>query len=135
MVAATATDGVCQMCASATGLASGCATACPDCVNTVEGYLTACQGFFLSLNYGTLEAYTAQLSTTNDCYDWLNEASRPYAAVYCGDGFDHVVQYSQSAAASSVVVTDGVMTTPYSCLQANATFCPARNICTCNHSL
>jgi hypothetical protein len=94
-------------------------------VNAFDSYISSCAANFTALNYGLLEAWTSRLSLTNDCFDWLSLAQRPYAAVFCGDAFDHVVQYSQSALQHNVVVASGVMTTVYTCLQANTTFCPA----------
>jgi hypothetical protein len=125
---ATAAVGDCAACPSTTGAANGCADACPRCVNTLANYIDACAGNFTALSYGTLEAYAALLATANansDCYDWFNLAARPFASAYCGSAFDHIVQYVESAAAHTVVVAGGVMTTAYSCLQANAASCPA----------
>jgi hypothetical protein len=124
MDAATAVGGACKACTAATGAATGCADACPACLNALDNYLAACDGDFEALNYGTLEAYTGRLDLS-DCYHWLSVASRPYAALYCGAAFDHVVQYVQSAAHATVVVDgSGVMTTTYSCLLANTAACP-----------
>ena len=125
MNAATASGGACAACPSYTGVANGCADACPACVNALDGYLDSCAGNFEALSYGTLEAYTGRLNASSDCSDWFNLAARPYAGTYCGDAFDHVVQYVQSAAMHTVVVAGGVMTSPYSCLLANGTSCPA----------
>jgi hypothetical protein len=124
--AATAAGGACASCASVTGTAAGCAGACAACVNALDDYLSSCAGNFTSLNYGLLEAYAGRLSITNDCFDWLNLASRPYAAVYCSNAFDYVIQYVQSAAMHTVVVnaSTGLMTTPYSCARAGVS-CPA----------
>ena len=123
--AATATGGACAACTAYTGYPNGCADACPACVNALDNYLDACSANFTALSYGTLEAYTGLLNASSDCFDWFNLASRPYAGAYCGDAFDHVVQYAQSAAAPGVVLAGGAMSTPYSCLLANATSCPA----------
>jgi hypothetical protein len=125
MDAAFASGGVCASCASSTGAARGCAMACPACVNTIDDYLASCAGDFARLNFGVLEAYAGALALTDDCLDWLSVASRPYAAAYCGDAFDHIVQYAQSAALHSVVVVGGAMTAPsyYSCLASNASVC------------
>jgi hypothetical protein len=122
---ATAAGGSCAACGSFTGLAGGCADACPACVNALANYLDACALSFVALNYGALEAYTGLLNSSSDCFDWFSLATRPYAATSCGDAFDHVVQYVQSAAMHTVVVAKGVMTTPYSCLQATPATCPA----------
>jgi hypothetical protein len=125
--AATAGGGACASCASATGAAAGCAGACPACVNALDDYLSSCDGDFDALNYGVLEALTDRLALTNDCADYLKLAARPYAAAFCGGAFDHVVQYTQSAAMHTVVVdaVSGLMTTPYSCARASAVNCPA----------
>jgi hypothetical protein len=77
------------------------------------------------LSVGILEDLADALAPTDptddepsDCFDYITLAARPYAAIYCGDAFDHIVQYAQSAALHTVVLdASGVMTTPYSCLQ------------------
>ena len=115
------------MCPSSTGLAAGCAAACAGCVNALDNYLASCAGNFTALNYDVLMAFVDRLNPlTNDCADWATLAARPYAAAFCGAAFDHIVQYTQSAASKTVVLDGGGnMVTPYSCLLANATFCPA----------
>jgi hypothetical protein len=125
--AATAAGGACGACGAATGAAAGCAAACPRCVNALDDYLASCASRwdFDALNYEVLMSYVARLAATNDCADYISLAARPYAAAFCGSAFDHIVQYVQSAGYADVVVVNGVMTTPYSCLLANATACPA----------
>ena len=68
-----------------------------------------------------------RVNASGDCSAWLNLASRPFAIALCGSAFDHVVQFTQSAANPSVVVDSfyGDMVQPPSCVQADATSCPA----------
>ena len=115
-----------------TGGPLGCADECSLCVNALENYLAACESNVTALSYGALEGYTSLLNSSLDCYDFFSVAARPYAAAACGDAFDHIIQYVQSAANSAVVVAaNGTMTTPYSCLQADSISCPAE----CNSDL
>ena len=131
MDAATSPGGACAACTADTGFHTGCADACPACVNALENYLAACNGdaYFLQLNYETLEAYSNRLNSTTDCFQFLNEEAQTFADAFCGDSFDFVVQYAQSAAASGVVLSAGRLTGgsafPYSCLLATNTSCPA----------
>ena len=46
--------GACYVCPAQTGLDTGCAVQCPDCVNALDNYLAACKGNYTSLNYGVL---------------------------------------------------------------------------------
>jgi hypothetical protein len=92
METAMADGGVCASCEAATGKPSGCAITCAGCVNVIESYLSSCADDFDNLNYGIIEGFIEQLAITNDCFDWLNLAARPYAAIYCSDAFDHIVQ-------------------------------------------
>jgi hypothetical protein len=129
MDAATSAGGACFDCAADTGTHTGCADACPACVNALENYEAACAGDadFMSLNYDTLEAYAERLNPATDCAQWLFEEARDYADAFCGSAFDFVVQYAQSAALSGVVLdaATGEMTSPYSCLLATDSACPA----------
>jgi hypothetical protein len=123
---ATAT-GACAVCPSSTGLAAGCAISCAGCVNALDNYLAACSADFTALNFDVLMAFVDRLNATaNDCADWTTLKARPFATAFCGAAFDHIVQYTQTAASHDVILDgSGGMATPYSCLQANATFCPA----------
>ena len=94
-------------------------------MNSLDNYLAACAGNFTALNYEVLTGYIGRLAATNDCFDWATVLARPFASAFCGAAFDHIVQYTQSATQHGVVVAGGVMTTPYSCLQATAQSCPA----------
>jgi hypothetical protein len=93
-------------------------------VNALSGFVAACAADSTQLGYEALTAY-ADLLVSGDCHQWLNEAARPLATSSCGAAFDHVVSYSQSAAASGVVVAQGELEVPYSCLLASSTACPA----------
>ncbi len=128
MQAATASDGVCGVCTGDTGSHDGCALNCPACVNALQGYLMACslEASFDSLNYETLETFAGNLVLGSDCWQYFNEEARPYADAFCGSAFDHIVQYTQSAARTGGTVTsDGHMSPLPPCLQANASVCPA----------
>jgi hypothetical protein len=92
METAVVDGGVCASCEAATGKPTGCAITCAGCVNVIDSYLSSCAGDFDNLNYGIIESFIEQLAITNDCFDWLNLAARPYAAIYCSDAFDHIVQ-------------------------------------------
>ena len=130
MATATANGGVCAACSSqggaATGSPTGCATACPQCVNTLQDYLAACANDIFSLSYTTLQAYASALAPNNDCFDYFNVASRPYAQM-CSDVFDHVAGYIQTAAYTGVVVaSNGLsLTSPYSCALPGGSCAPA----------
>jgi hypothetical protein len=128
MNAATTGQGACAACPATTGTPLGCAAQCPGCVNAMDSYIASCAGNFTALNYETIEAMTGRLDPSGDCALWLNVASRPFAIALCGSAFDHVVQFTQSAANPAVVVDGGQplgMSTPYACLLANSTTCPA----------
>jgi hypothetical protein len=127
MSVATASSGACAACESATGAAAGCAAGCPACINVLDSFLSSCAGDFDALNYEILRTYTSRLNASGDCFDFFNLASRPYAAALCSDAFHHVVAYVQSAASAQVVVSNGLFTTPPSCLLARTAtgLCPA----------
>ena len=101
---------------------------CPDCALTFSNYLGACAGNFVALNYAVIMAYADAINVTSDCFDFMNLAARPFAAVYCSAAFDHVSQYMQSAA-SAGVTCDGstpancVMSPQPSCVQSSASSC------------
>jgi hypothetical protein len=84
------------------------------------GTQASCSGDFEALNYGTLEAYAGSLAITNDCFDWINLAARPYASAFCSGAFDHIIQ--ARACASSQ---------PWCCAhrQADAATAPAHSSC------
>jgi hypothetical protein len=65
MDAATGANGTCAACLGDSGSHDGCALDCPQCVNTVQAYVSACSliSDFLRLNYDTLESYVARLTT------------------------------------------------------------------------
>ena len=92
------------------------------CINTLDNYLASCAYNFTQLNYGILDSFANQLS--NDCADSFNAAERSFAATFCSSAFDHIVGFVESAANLAVVVSGGVMTTPYSCLLADNSTCP-----------
>ena len=96
-------------------------------MNALDNYLAACSANFTALNFDVLMAFVDRLNATaNDCADWTTLKARPFAAAFCGAAFDHIVQYTQTAASHDVILDgSGGMATPYSCLQANATSCPA----------
>jgi hypothetical protein len=124
--AAVAPRGACAACAAATGAAAGCADACPACINALDAYVAACAADFDALNYEALEALQAQLNATSDCADWVSLLAEQFAGAACGAAFDHVVQYSQSAARSGVTLAakGGGMSAPYPCALANEASCP-----------
>ena len=125
MTTATNTSGgACVACSSYTNLAGGCAAACPACASALATYTSACAGNSSALSYAEFRVYRARLNLTSDCYDAFNLAARA-TLQSCDDTYHHVMTYSQTAAAVGVVVANGVMATPYSCLQGNGTFCPA----------
>ena len=91
-----ASSGYCNICASRTGLATGCAGSCPLCVNSLSNYLAACAYNFTALNYQSLQTFTKQLPSGSDCVPLFAQASRAFASAYCSDAFDHVVSFSQA---------------------------------------
>jgi hypothetical protein len=128
MNAATTGSGACAACPATTDTPPGCAAQCPGCVNAMDNYIASCAGNFTALNYEIIEVMTGRLNATGDCALWLNLASRPFAIALCGSAFDHVVQFTQSAANPTVVVDESQplgMSQPYACLLATGSSCPA----------
>jgi hypothetical protein len=123
---ATSPGGACASCLYPQP--GACATRCPQCVNVLDFYIASCDGVEASIEtsefvtYVSLMNYTARLNGTSDCHSYFNLAAREYAAAECSLAFDHIATWSQSADGAEVVIVDGVMTTPYSCLLDG---CPA----------
>jgi hypothetical protein len=128
MQAAFSVNGVCDGCnSSVTGSPSGCGLACPACINALDAYLASCSTDFDlgRLTYTAMLGFASNFSSSSDCYDAFTVAARPLALQRCEDTFDHVAGFIQTADGPGVVVTNGVMTQPYSCALANSTWCPA----------
>jgi hypothetical protein len=100
-------------------------------VNALDFYLASCDGVSGVIvtgeyaTYGAIMNYTSRLDASSDCHTYFNTAARSYAATACSTAFDHVAAYVQTADNGNVTVMGGAMTTPYSCLGANSTSCPA----------
>jgi hypothetical protein len=133
LTAATALGGACSGCPSAVGDAAACATACPACAAAVNAYTAACAppGLTFTASYDAMTAFAAavtssQPATFKDCYDYISAASHAFAGASCSSAFDHVASYQQTAdnPAAAVDVQTGLLVANYSCLNANAGFCP-----------
>jgi hypothetical protein len=126
--AATSPGGACAACVWPE--AGACAALCPACVNALDFYLASCDGYAADIpadefaTYASLMNYTARLNSSSDCAAHFNAAARSYAATECSASFDHVATFAQSAQNPLIAVVGGIMTPLYSCLNANATFCP-----------
>ena len=95
-------------------------------MNALDDYLGACAGNATALSYDALLGFAGSLNATGDCFDYVLVAAAPYTQAACSSALHYVASYAQTAANPAVVLGAGPngMTTPYSCLRANATYCP-----------
>ena len=95
-------------------------------MNALDDYLASCAGNATALSYDALLGFVGALNASADCFDYVLVAAAPYTAAACSSALHYVASYAQTAANPSVALGAGPsgMTTPYSCLRANASFCP-----------